>query len=78
MTKRKIGAALSAKIALEALRGARDGGRSGPALPSSSEPDLRLEEAASGTGGAGTFEVGGEGAGEHGARLSGLHAKIGS
>ena len=47
-TRRKIDAVLKAKIALEALREQADSERSCAALPSSSKPDLRLEEAAAG------------------------------
>ena len=47
-TRRKVDAALKAKIALEG-----DGGRSGAALRGAPEPDLCVEEATSGTGGPG-------------------------
>ncbi len=52
-TRRKIDAGLKAKIALEALREQATVNDLAAALPSSSEPDLRLEEAAAGPCGAG-------------------------
>src|SRR5271166_5359748 len=51
-TRRRIDAGLKAKIALEALREQGDGYRPGSALRGPSEPDLRLEEATAGSGGA--------------------------
>ena len=55
MTKvrRKIDAALKAKIALEALREQATATDLGAAPSGSSQPDLRLEEAAAGPCGAG-------------------------
>jgi hypothetical protein len=50
-TRRKIDAGLKAKIALEVLR--EQATVNDAALPSSSEPDLRVEEAAAGPCGAG-------------------------
>ena len=52
-TRRKIDAALKAKIALEATAGAVDGSGPVAAVRGPPEPDLRLEEAAAGAGGAG-------------------------
>ena len=51
-TRRKIDAALKAKIALEAVREG-DGGRFSAALRGTSEPDLCVEEAPAGARGAG-------------------------
>lgn len=62
-TRRRIDAGLKAKIALEALR--EQATVKGPcaALRGPSQPDLRVEEAASGSGGAGVRCRGGAGRG---------------
>jgi len=52
-SRRKTDAALTAKIALEAIGEQSTMAEPGPTARGPSEPDLRLEEAASGAGGAG-------------------------
>ena len=78
-TRRKIDAALKAKIALEALREQATVADLAQRYRGSSEPDLRLEEAASGAGGAGVRperRAGRRGA-AHEREIERLHAKIG-
>ena len=78
-TRRKIDAALKAKIALGGVAGAGDGGRSGAAVSGSSEPDLRLEEAAAGATrpGPSTRASALEAEEEREREIEKLHAKIG-
>jgi transposase len=75
-TRRKMDAA-ECEDRVGGAAGTGDSGRSGAALSGSSEPDLRLEEATFGSGGA-RFETGpGDGAADHEREIERLHAKIG-
>jgi transposase len=77
-TRRRIDAGLKAKIALDALREQATVADLGAALRGPSQPDLRLEEAASGSG-ARAFDpgVGRDAETAHEREIERLHAKIG-